>query len=289
MSWKNASVSMTRQNDVHGLVRPWERGRSFHLERITPSPELDDTIERHWIVRWDLRGRRPLRQEILPHPSVNLVIEPDGAWLWGVPTERGTRTLRGRGWAVGTKFRPGAFTALTGVEASTITDGRMSLATALGPGARALEPTTSAGPDVGAIVASVEELLAPLVPGENPSVELIAEVIESMRTLPPDVRVKELASLHYLAPRTLQRLFRRYVGVSPKWVLKRLRVHLAVEQLSAARPPSWTELALELGYYDHAHFIRDFRRVVGRSPAEYAVEAAHGRERCSAKLASGGR
>jgi transcriptional regulator GlxA family with amidase domain len=32
-------------------------------------------------------------------------------------------------------------------------------------------------------------------------------------------------------------------------------------------------LALELGYYDHAHFIRDFRLVVGLSPAEYASEA----------------
>src|SRR3954470_17512689 len=43
-------------------------------------------------------------------------------------------------------------------------------------------------------------------------------------------------------------------------------------------PPRWTELALDLGYYDHAHFIRDFRLVVGRSPAEYAAEAARARE-----------
>jgi AraC-like DNA-binding protein len=43
---------------------------------------------------------------------------------------------------------------------------------------------------------------------------------------------------------------------------------------TAASPPRWTELALDLGYYDHAHFIRDFRRVVGRSPAAYAAEAA---------------
>ena len=34
----------------------------------------------------------------------------------------------------------------------------------------------------------------------------------------------------------------------------------------------WTTLALELGYYDHAHFIRDFRLVVGRSPAGYGSE-----------------
>ena len=78
--------------------------------------------------------------------------------------------------------------------------------------------------------------------------------------------------MHHVAPRTLQRLFRRYVGVI-EVVLKRLRIHRAAERLTATSPPRWTELALELGYYDHAHFIRDFRLIVGRSPAEYAAEA----------------
>ena len=33
---------------------------------------------------------------------------------------------------------------------------------------------------------------------------------------------------------------------------------------------SWTTLAQELGYYDQAHFGRDFRALVGQSPSEYA-------------------
>ncbi len=51
---------------------------------------------------------------------MNLVIEPHGSWVWGVPTTRDVRLLQGEGWAVGTKFKPGAFTALTGIEASKI-------------------------------------------------------------------------------------------------------------------------------------------------------------------------
>ncbi len=98
-----------------------------------------------------------------------------------------------------------------------------------------------------------------------------------MRRVGPDARVEHLAAMHHVAPRTLQRLFRRYVGVGPKWVLKRLRIHEAASRLAAASPPRWTELALDLGYYDHAHFIREFRLVVGRSPAEYAAEAAGAR------------
>ena len=74
-----------------------------------------------------------------------------------------------------------------------------------------------------------------------------------MRHVAADARVEHLAAMHHVAPRTLQRLFRRYVGVGPKWVLKRLRIHRAAERLTATSPPRWTELALELGYYDHAH------------------------------------
>jgi transcriptional regulator GlxA family with amidase domain len=101
--------------------------------------------------------------------------------------------------------------------------------------------------------------------------------IASMRALPPDVRVQEIAAANHLAPRTLQLLFRRYVGVSPQVGAQGLRIHEACERLAAATPPGWTTLALDLGYYDHAHFIRDFGLVVGRSPAQYVREAAAAR------------
>ena len=260
----------------YGLVRPWERGRSFELHRRAPSPQLDHIVEQHWIARWDLRGREPFRQETLPHAWINLVIEPDAAWIWGVPTKRDIRMLKAQGWAIGTKFRPGAFTACTGIEASRLTDGRAPVQ-AIFPDLTELiavdiHDAHTAAPD--SILAARDTLLTPLATIEDPALNLIAEIIASMRELTPDTRVADIAATHYLAPRTLQRLFQRYVGVSPKWVLKRLRVHQAVEQLSATPPQDWTKLALQHGYYDHAHFIRDFRLVVGRSPATYAAEAA---------------
>jgi transcriptional regulator GlxA family with amidase domain len=208
---------------------------------------------------------------------VNLVIEPDGSWVWGVPTTRDVRLLQGEGWAVGTKFKPGAFTALTGIDASKITDGRVSLEAAFGHDLnhRAFDAARGA---LYAVVTKIEARLAPRADVDDPDATLVTEVIQSMRHVAPNTRVEHLAAMHHVAPRTLQRLFRRYVGVGPKWVLKRLRIHQAAEQLTATIPPPWTDLALDLGYYDHAHFIRDFRLVVGRSPAEYAAEAARARE-----------
>jgi AraC-like DNA-binding protein len=85
-----------------------------------------------------------------------------------------------------------------------------------------------------------------------------------------------VAARHHISPRTMQRLFADYVGIGPKWVMQRYRLHDAVEQLDRRRRQDWTRFALDLGYYDQAHFLRDFRSLVGRTPAEYGLETLGG-------------
>ena len=59
------------------------------------------------------------------------------------------------------------------------------------------------------------------------------------------------------------------MGVSPKWLIQRYRLLEATERLAEGTVVDWADLALDLGYADQAHFIRDFRSMVGRTPAEY--------------------
>lgn len=68
--------------------------------------------------------------------------------------------------------------------------------------------------------------------------------------------------------RHLERLFRSQVGMSPKLYLRVQRVEAA--RLALKREwQSNTRLAAALGYYDQAHFIRDFRSIVGITPYAY--------------------
>jgi AraC-like DNA-binding protein len=70
--------------------------------------------------------------------------------------------------------------------------------------------------------------------------------------------------------RELQRWFRDAVGVSPKWVIQRYRLHEALSALERG-DATVAQLAAELGYADQAHFARDFKRLVGISPSRYAA------------------
>jgi AraC-like DNA-binding protein len=65
-------------------------------------------------------------------------------------------------------------------------------------------------------------------------------------------------------------MFRTYVGVTPKWVLQRYRLHEAAEQLAGPNPP-FAALAASLGYADQAHFGRDFKRTIGQTPRSFAA------------------
>jgi AraC-like DNA-binding protein len=251
-----------------GILDPQAARRHFRLTRYPPSRDLADLVERHWIVEWDLDG--PFTQQVVTHPCVNLVFEPDVAMVHGVVTGRDARTLVGRGKAVGVKFRPGGFHPFLPLPAWRLTDSALTLEEAFGddPHAEVL-----AAREDRAQIAVVERFLRSLPRAPDPRV---AEVVEMFRLIlrdPSLVRVEQLAVRTGRSPRALQRLFREYVGVTPKWVLQRLRLHEAAERM-ADGAGDWASLALDLGYFDQAHFINDFRRVVGRSPGEYAAQAA---------------
>lgn len=63
--------------------------------------------------------------------------------------------------------------------------------------------------------------------------------------------------------------FREHIGMAPKQVARIVRFKRAVEMVKPDGRVRWTEIALKCGYYDQAHFNRDFREFAGATPSEY--------------------
>jgi transcriptional regulator GlxA family with amidase domain len=85
-----------------------------------------------------------------------------------------------------------------------------------------------------------------------------------------------VAELAATSVRSLQRLFAAYVGVSPKAVLARYRLQDAAAAIDQGAVDDLAVLAAELGWFDQAHFSRDFRAVVGTTPSAYLQRARSG-------------
>lgn len=258
------------------LQRRAPTGKVVH-ERFAPAPELEEYIQHFWTVRWDLRDEPPLLAETLPHPCVHLLFERGQARVAGVQSRRFRQWLRGQARVFGIKFRPAAFQPVLGAPLSRLTDRTVSLRSVFGPESDALRDAILGEPDVRLCVAWAQDFLRPRLP---PMPEPIARARDLVERLAVDVsllRVEQVAALAGMEPRNLQRRFRAEVGVSPKWVIQRYRLHEAAEQLARPNAPDMASLALQLGYFDQSHFIRDFKALVGCAPGQYAARAAAAR------------
>lgn len=63
--------------------------------------------------------------------------------------------------------------------------------------------------------------------------------------------------------------FREHIGLTPKTVARILRFQEVIKMVNGATEIDWAEIALAAGYYDQAHFSRDFRALAGLSPSDY--------------------
>ena len=290
-----------------GVLRPDLAATRFRLARHQPSATLAPFVEYYWIPRWDLRGEPPHAQTILPHPNVHLVFEASGAGIFGVDRRLFTRSLSGLGLAFGVRFLAGCFRPFWQAPISQLTDRVVPAARLFGPqaektrqaimrvsagsadsasgsaaaaaAAASAASAASAGPAGSAdseeadawMIGYAEALLCSVRPEQDPVAEQVAALVSRITADPGLRRVDQLAAASGMTARSLQRLFADYVGVSPKWVMRRARLHEAAERADSGEPVDWASLAADLGYADQAHLTRDFTATIGISPTRYAA------------------
>lgn len=255
------------------LCAPAPDGR-LDGRRAWPSARLAAHVHHLWSVRWSLRS--PFRAETLPHPAAQLLVFDDGgplrAQLLGVPAGRLSRSLAHEGQIVGVTFRPAMAHPLLNTSMASVTDRAVPLDELLGPGAKPWAQTIRDARQVDEQFALAEALLAPLLAPPPPRLVRLRDLVERMAHDRSLRRVADVCALSGLDARSLQRLFRTHVGVSPKWVLRRYRLHEAAMQLTRPDPPSLAALAASLGYADQGHFGRDFKQAVGQTPRAFRAQ-----------------
>ncbi|MEP7042092.1 MAG: AraC family transcriptional regulator [Dokdonella sp.] len=259
---------------ARGVLPSQPLSGAFHHARHLPPAQLQPFVQHLWIVRWDLRGQAPQVRETLPHPSVHLIFERALTRIYGVHTVRYTRVLEGEGCVFGVKFRPGGFRPFLRRPLSTLADSSLALPDVFGAASIGLEGEVLACGDELGMIDVVTRFFAQHLPPADADIDRAADIVDQIDRDRRLTTVEAVVARSGLGKRALQRLFNEYVGVGPKWVINRFRLHEAIEQLAAGKPLDWSVLALDLGYFDQAHFIHDFRKLVGRTPAQYVREIA---------------
>lgn len=170
---------------------------------------------------------------------------------------------------VGVRFRPGMAGGVLGVPSAELLGGCHDLE---GLGITSL---AGLGGRLGAMAddrARLEHLVGALQTAADRATGLPQALLAAVGRLLESsgrVRIESVAREVGVSTRQLERLFTREIGLGPKELGRIRRFHRVVGRVSAEAAPRWATLAVECGYHDQAHLIREFREFAGTTPGAY--------------------
>lgn len=258
----------------------------------TPVPPLDAAVACIWYH--DSAGAAPVVERIVPTGAVDVVfdlvpssvqIRRDDGCRW--QTHRGPVISGPRGRAftmscpsgrssAGIGFHPGAAAWFLGVPLSEVAGRHVALEDVWGRAALDLRDRLADARSPRAAIALLENELRNRFAGRSVAPPMIAHALRRFDSAPADARVGQFVRSTGFSSRHFISVFEAAVGLTPKRYCRVRRLQSAIEALRTLESVRWAAFALDAGYYDQAHLIRDFREIAGVTPVAYVAKALPG-------------
>ncbi len=251
-----------------------------------PNPPLSKFVDNLWLSKSHDVAHNTER--ILPTGTLELVINLRQNELRFYDPERPETCSRfsgaivsgahGRGFApdtaeeafvIGVHFKPGGAFPFLGLPAGDLADTHVDLETLWGPLAgRLRERLCEARTPAERFQLLQEALLSRLCHGveQHYAVSAALEMFSKNQAGPT---VREAAKYLGLSQRRFIQVFKAEVGITPKLFSRIQRFQQTRTFIQQNPSPNWASLALDLGYFDQSHFIREFLEFSGLSPTDY--------------------
>lgn len=251
-------------------------------ERIPPDPALSGLINCFWLV--DSENDHSINiQKVIPdgfpemifHYGDSYKININGSWevqdnslLAGQIKNHFFLENTGKSGMIGIKFMPAAISKLFNINMAELVDSVLPLKS------RIEHPITGLTPGLDNISAFIEEFqktikqLINVDEEGNTAVELAVSILYERKGL---ISIKDLCERVDLNKRQLERLFLKYVGLSPKFYSRVIRFGYTFE-LMKTNDQTWSDLVYQSGFYDQSHFIKNFKEFTGEDPSTYGFK-----------------
>lgn len=254
------------------------------LRRLRPPAPLDGLVEWLWFV--DDPGGTGLQRR-LPDGGLEIVLHLEGEgthaagvreppFLIGGPRARPELLDASPGRLAGAHCRPGSARSLLGMPGAALRDRDLDLRDLWGRRAVELaERVASAGDPSRQLQVLAEALLAAARPDPTvrPSRELVRAALSTIEVDPARARIGELVERSGVSWRVFTEAFEEEVGLGPKLYQRVRRLQGAVRHLRRHPQRGLAELAVDAGFADQAHLVREFRALGDVTPGYYRRSA----------------
>ena len=254
----------------------------MYFQRIPPIAALSGIIECYWIAEDENTACE--QQKIIPDGFPEIIFHLGDAYRINLSGKWETQSKNllagqirkffflentGASSMVGIKFRPTALSHLYGISMNELTDDVVDVHEALNDAFLEVEQSLrkAVSPEEKAAVLNTyfTTVLAHVVINRNPADRAVDLILEKHGM----VTVSEMCETTGVGERQLQNLFKKYVGLSPKYFAQIIRFSYIFE-LVQQNNQSWSDLSYHAAYYDQSHFIRNFRNFTGENPGDYS-------------------
>ncbi|MET3875112.1 DUF6597 domain-containing transcriptional factor [Chitinophaga sp. OAE865] len=249
-------------------------------KEFRPHPLLTSYVDAYWTAG----GTQFAQQRILPDTCADIIfnisedvitadgemrILPGNAFVVGTMTTFQDTALNAGTYLLGVRFKPGGMSAFTGMPLQLITDAQAPLCDVASGWHVTLEPLLLKAAGIAAKVKCLESFLLQRLPAVSIVSGKIQNSIALIKQTKGDIAINVLAAQAYMSPRNFERHFLRVTGVSPKTFSRIVRFISLKQQLETLPNPHLLSLALDNGFYDHAHLTREFKTFAGESPTGF--------------------
>ncbi|HTE00066.1 MAG TPA: helix-turn-helix domain-containing protein [Mucilaginibacter sp.] len=252
----------------------------MELKIFAPSLQLRSFIKCYYVC--ESHYTEYVKDVFFPDGSVEVVFHAgtdfyrdDEKECWakviGQITQPLTMKAIGEGKSFGIWFLPHTFSLFSGISMNELNDKTIPLDTIFSQAFIDLVKNCLLENDVNGLVEGTNIYLSRrLNISSNPVKEKIVEhAIQYILTKKAGTDLDKLVKDCNISNRYLQKIFIERIGFSPKFFIRIVRFQYALHLLTGCRPDSLTALTYLAGYYDQAHFIRDFKEFTGSAPSQF--------------------
>ena len=250
------------------------------FRRISPPTELSRYLECFWIVEEE--DPTPTLQKIIPDGFPEMIFHFGDPYLIKLKskwTKQSSSLLGGQITAhfflkntgvsniLGFKFKPAAIGLLFDIDMFPLTNRVASLRTLGHPAINIIENLIKKADDHNDRIRAVIDYLSKNLRDidDRPINDAVEQILSSNGT----ISVSDICNDSACSERQLERLFRRYVGLSPKLYSRIVRFAYIFQHIQGSKKMNGSELGIASGYYDQSHFIRNFKAFTGEDPSRY--------------------
>ncbi len=262
-----------------------------HFTEIQPCKALQPFVECYWILESDQPSLIRSGDQVLPYcyPEIGFIYGDDyrfyssekkselmpKSFVAGQFCQSYYLEPTGVTGVIGIKFKPNGLFDLFQIPMTLFTNKIIDFAEVAGEEAHTITEQIITNPPNNRRIEIIEAYLMKKLMNRKSQLDYMQRTVSMIMESIGNITVKELASKLNISDRQIERKFKEQIGISPKMFSRLTRINYVFKLLRTSPELNWQDVIFLCGYYDQAHFIRDFKEISGESPNVFLSRKAN--------------